>query len=87
MNTTAGRMPILPRIGKNNYVFLLDDLELAINKDQLEVITEDWNSGMQVVWIAKRHKRLPIEIMLALIHQARQKGKKLKRPIPRDWYT
>ena len=56
------------------YVFLLDDLELAMTKEQLDRVTKAWNSGMELEVIADEESRNPIEVLLALIHQAREKN-------------
>jgi len=70
------RMSILPPTG--DYIFVLEDLELAFPKDQLNDITKRYNNGESVESIAETEKRDPDEIFLALFHQARQK--KTKKP-------
>lgn len=82
MIATDTRYPnyIKPR---NDYVFLLDDLEFAMTKDQLERVTQYWNEGYRIPSIAEMEQRNPIEILIALIHQAK-KGRKV-RPLRIDW--
>lgn len=71
MNTaTPYNTPMLKQIGKREYVFILEDLELAFPKQQLEEITYQWNSGMELEHIAEFHRRDPREVFLALFHQA-----------------
>lgn len=61
-----------------DYVFILEDYELAFPKPQLESITRDWNNGTDIEVISKRYKRPVEEIFLALFHQAIQE--KITRP-------
>ncbi|MBN6206245.1 hypothetical protein JYK21_07260 [Ralstonia pickettii] len=61
-----------------DYEFVLEDLELAFPKQQLEEITEQWNKGAELDYIAKKYKRQVDEVFLALFHQAR--NGKIKRP-------
>ncbi|MCG5104415.1 hypothetical protein [Oceanobacillus alkalisoli] len=71
MNTMhAYRAPLLKQTRHRDYVFVLEDLELAFPKDQLESITIAWNNGMELENIAEKYKRAPEEIFLALFHQA-----------------
>lgn len=76
MNTASNTMPILPLTG--NHEFILEDLEPAFPKGQVAQITKDWHAGMDIYFIAKKYKRDPDEIFLALFDQAR-KGR-IKRP-------
>lgn len=66
-----------------DYVFLLEDMEFAMTKDQLERVTKNWNEGYWIPSIAEMEERNPIEILIALIHQAK-KGRKV-RPLRIDW--
>lgn len=71
MNTTKAHA--IPRIKENrsrDYEFVLEDYELAFRKDQLEEITDMWNNGAELEFIAKKHKRMPEEVFLALFHQS-----------------
>ncbi|KAB8139285.1 hypothetical protein F9U64_01280 [Gracilibacillus oryzae] len=68
MRTTGNPLTLNP---KKDWVFCLENLELAFEKDVLERITDDWNSGVDINTIAKRERRLEDEIFLALYHQAR----------------
>ena len=77
MNTNSALALIPPRRARD-YVFILDELEFAFPKEQLNLITKHWNSGMELEDIAKRHKRKPEEVLLALIHQARRN--EIERP-------
>ncbi|WP_051681322.1 hypothetical protein [Virgibacillus alimentarius] len=77
MNTaTSRRIPILPKTG--DYVYCLEDLELAFPVDQLKEITNMWNEGSEIEFIAKKYRRDMDEVFLALFHQARRR--KTKRP-------
>jgi len=60
-----------------DYEFILEDLELAFPKDQLKRVTKNWNDGSGLEEIAENEKREPLEILLALIHQAKR-GFKLR---------
>jgi hypothetical protein len=58
-----------------DYVFLLEDLELAMTKEQLNRITKAWNDGMELEEIAAEERRHTVEVLIALIHQAKRKVK------------
>ena len=75
MNTIQGNNILKP---KYNYVFCLEDLELAFEDFVLDRITDAWESGDSIERIAWREKRDPDEIFLALFHQARER--KITRP-------
>lgn len=60
-----------------DYVYLLDDLEFAMTIEQLERVTKSWNEGMSLEQIAEEEKRHEVEVLMALIHQARKR--KIKR--------
>lgn len=60
-----------------DYVFLLEDMEFAMTKDQLERVTKNWNNGIKITDIAQSERRDPVEVLIALIHQARR-GIRLK---------
>lgn len=77
MNTRGYFTPNLKE--GRSYVFCHEDLELAFEKRDLELITEKWNQGANIFKIAEEHKRDPDEVFLAIFHQAR-KGK-LERKI------
>lgn len=77
MNTRGHFIPVLKEDA--SYVFCHEDLELAFEKNELELITKKWNQGANIFKIAEEHKRDPDEVFLALFHQAR-KGK-LERKI------
>lgn len=70
--------PVLKQTRTRDYEFILDDLEFAFPKEQIQQITDDWEAGMELEFIAKKNKRMPEEVFLALFHQARKK--KIKRP-------
>lgn len=78
MNTSYKRIPYLPKRGIENYEYCLEDLELAIDKEQLEKMTVMWNEGSSIKHLSKQFKKKPDEVILMLFHQAR-KGK-IKRP-------
>lgn len=71
MKTITARVPLIKQSRKRDYVFLLEDLELTMHKDQLQRVTEKWNEGSKVEVIAKEEERNPVEILLALMHQAK----------------
>lgn len=82
--TDTRSIPLLEE-GKE-YIFLLEDLELAIEKNQLNRIVEYHNAGMDFRDIAKRERKMPEEVFLALFHAGidttRRKGmKKINRPL------
>lgn len=59
-----------PAIKTNrNYVFLLEHLEPAMEKEQLNRVIEKHNAGMNYKLIAKQERRHPVEIIVALLHQ------------------
>lgn len=68
MRTDTSRPPLIDDIGYKNYVFLLDDLELAMNRQQLERIKELHNEGRTVKEISKYERRNIYEIIVALLH-------------------
>lgn len=82
MTPTDGYQVNNIRPGKD-YVFLLEDMEFAMTKDQLKRVTKKWNEGYWIPIIAEMEKRNPVEILIALIHQAK-KGRKI-RPLRIDW--
>ena len=70
LNTTTDKVYQLPA-GKD-WVYVFEDLELAFEKQQLKEITKQWNEGADLKQIGKLHLRKPLEILLALMHQARR---------------
>ena len=79
MNTADPyHIPKLEQTGMKDYEFILEDLELAFPRKQIEEITKDWNNGSDIELIAKQQKRPVEEIFLALFHQAMKR--KIKRP-------
>lgn len=72
----GGFIPLLPQ-DDTEWVFLLDWLEFAMSKEQLMRITKEWNAGEDLESIAQEEKRKPLEILMALIHQA-AKGRKMR---------
>ena len=71
-------IPRIKKSRKDDYVFIFENLELAFEKNQLKQITKDWNNGLDVEKISKKHKRHSTEVLLALIYQA--SNQKIKRP-------
>ena len=67
-----------------DYVIVLDSLEFAFPKYQLQEISDAWNEGIELDDLASRYKRPMDEIFLALFHQAR--NGEIKRPICRRIY-
>jgi len=76
MIATDTRYPnyIKPR---NDYIYLLEDMEFAMTPEQLDRVTQNWNNGYKVSELAEFERRDPIEILIALIHQAKR-GRKLR---------
>lgn len=70
------KQPLNIRPGKD-YVFLLDDMEFAMTPEQLDRVTQNWNNGYKVSELAEFERRDPVEILIALIHQAKR-GKRLR---------
>jgi len=54
-----------------DYVILLDDLNFQMSKNELKYITDLHNAGMEFEEIAKKLKRDPYEIILALLHRVK----------------
>lgn len=67
---TSGFIPLLPQ-DDTEWVILLDWLEFAMSKEQMGRIIQIWNNGADV------EERNPIEVLMALIHQA-EKGAKVR---------
>ena len=72
MNTLNNKIPIMQQTFSRDYVILLEDLEMGISKDQLNHITELHKAGMDFEDISQEVKRDPYEVLVALIHQAKQ---------------
>ena len=79
MNTATNKFAFIRPTG--DYVIILDDLEFAFQKDQLDEIAELHNDGVRLSDISKITKRDEYEVLLAIIHLHR-KGK-LTRPLAR----
>ena len=79
MNTATNQFAFIRPTG--DYVIILDDLEFAFQKDQLDEIAELHNDGVRLSDISKITKRDEYEVMLAIIHLHRQG--KLTRPLAR----
>ncbi|WP_373894432.1 hypothetical protein [Virgibacillus sp. CBA3643] len=63
------------------YEFMLEDLELAMTKEQLHRVTTKWNSGQEIENIAVSERRHAVEILIAIVHQSRKRETKIKRPL------
>lgn len=70
MNTRVGRPVYLKK--DKDYVFCNEELEMAFEKQDLQLITDKWNLGRDIEDIASEHNRDPDEVFLALFHQARE---------------
>lgn len=79
MNTATNQFAFIRPTG--DYVIILDDLEFAFQKDQLDEIAELHNDGVRLSDISRITKRDEYEVMLAIIHLHRQG--KLTRPLAR----
>ncbi len=53
-------------------VIVLEELDFVFDRPELSEIAEIWNNGFSVKTIAKKFKRDPDEILLALIHLAKK---------------
>ncbi|PWU66562.1 hypothetical protein [Gracilibacillus dipsosauri] len=78
MRTTGQPLHLQP---KHDWIFCLENLELAFEKEAFERILSKWNEGSSVEWIAKQERRQPLEILLCLIDHARR-GRRI-RPFAR----
>jgi len=63
---------MLKPIGKENYVIILEDLEFAFEKKELEMIAGHHNYGFGINEIAEHMNRNEYEILLAILHLHRQ---------------
>ena len=70
MNTATNKFAFIRPTG--DYVIILDDLEFAFRKDQLDEIADLHNDGVRLSDISKITKRDEYEVMLAIIHLHRQ---------------
>lgn len=55
-----------------DYVIALEDLNFMFSKEQLTNITKLHTDGMEIEDIAKEVNRDAIEVLIALIHQAKK---------------
>ncbi len=60
-----------------DYVIMLEGLEFATTENQLDRIAQNWNNDHTISQIAKMESRPPLEILIALIHQAKR-GRRLR---------
>lgn len=60
------------------YIHLFEDLELLSTPEQLQQIRDEWESGRDIGYIAKKERRKPLEIFFCLLHLADKNV--LKRP-------
>jgi len=66
------RVKMLKPIGRKHYVIILDDLEFAFHRDDLDRIRLLHNQGFYIHEIATHLKRDEYEILLAILHLHRQ---------------
>ncbi len=79
MNTLELRtVPLMKQTRRRDYVILLDDLEFGMSKEQLREITDLHNEGMKYEDISERVQRHPVEVIVALLHQAKDNRVNLK---------
>lgn len=71
MNTAQSRPPMIEMSRHRDYVIMLEDLEFAIPRSQLDEITRLHNEGMYFQDIAKEVKRNQYEVIIALLHQVK----------------
>ena len=74
MNTETYEFSLIKPSKASDYVIILDDLEFAFSRQQLNEIAELHNDGVRLSDISKITKRDEYEVMLAIIHLHR-KGK------------
>jgi hypothetical protein len=67
-----GRNQGILRNPRKNRVVVLEDLNFIWDEEELFDITCMWNDGLSVLYIANYFDRDPDEIILALIHLARE---------------
>lgn len=53
-----------------DYIFLLDGFELAMSVNQIDRVIDKHNRGIDYRLISKQERRHPVEILVAIIHQA-----------------
>lgn len=68
MKTRTGNIPFIERTNARDYVIILDDLEFAFRKEQLDKIRELHNGGMHFAEISKKIHRNEYEVVAALLH-------------------
>lgn len=62
-----------------DYVYLLDQFELAMPKEQVDRIVEKHNAGEHLKDIAKSEQRHIVEVVVALLHQSVVGGRNYNR--------
>jgi len=72
MNTLTNTYAHLKQTRSREYIIALDGLEFAFSKVQLEQIKELHNAGYHFKDISKIVKRNPYEVIIALLHLARE---------------
>jgi len=70
-NTAGSNIPIL-QMPRKDYEIALDGLEFVFHKEQLQKIKELHNAGLSYKQISQIEKRDPYEIIIALLHLARE---------------
>ena len=70
-NTAGSNIPIL-QMPRKDYEIALDGLEFVFHKKQLQEIKELHNAGLSYKQISQIEKRDPYEIIIALLHLARE---------------
>lgn len=78
MNTAGDNIPTVKK-PFDYYEAILEDFEFYFPKWQLQKITDLHNGGKHIDDISRTVKRKPMEIFLAILHQA-EKGE-ITRPI------
>lgn len=63
----------------DKYVYMLDQLELAITPNQIDRIVSQHNDGTHILDIAEQEKRHPAEVVVAILHQSIVGGKSENR--------
>jgi hypothetical protein len=68
----AGKMDYFLKSPRKNRIIVLEDLDFVWDSWELKELSQMWEKGIHVVNIAEHFDRDPDEVLLALIHLARE---------------